>query len=74
MRIPTSLNFISPNIFSQKELKFVLEKSISGTHLDSRKQIKAKKQAEAKKILDKAAKLKKKKSLSKDQAIASLHK
>ena len=32
MRIPTSLNFISPNIFSQKELKFVLEKSISGTH------------------------------------------
>ncbi|NQY79887.1 MAG: hypothetical protein HRT47_06205 [Candidatus Caenarcaniphilales bacterium] len=74
MRIPTSLNFISPTIFSQKELKFVLEKSISGTNLDIRKQVRAKKQAEAKKILDVANKLKKKKFVSKDQAIASLHK
>lgn len=74
MGIPTSLNFISPTIFSQKELKFVLEKSISGTNLDIRKQVRTKKQTEAKKILDMANKLKKKKFINKNQAIASLHK
>lgn len=75
MRIPTSLNFISPAIFSQKELRFVLEKSISGTNLDDGNQVKMPQQAESKKISGIANKLKKKRKIvSKNHAIASLHK
>ena len=74
LRVATSLNFISPRIFSRRELNFVLEKSVSGTNLNLKKQAKTKKQIEAKKILNVANKLKKKKPQTKEQAIASLHK
>lgn len=79
MRIPTSLNFISPSIFSKKELKFIMEKSISGSNINSKKQVKAPKRSDVKKavarnVLKAAQGLKKKKLMSRDQAIASLHK
>ena len=56
-----------------------MEKSISGSNINSKKQVKAPKRSDVKKavarnVLKAAQGLKKKKLMSRDQAIASLHK